>query len=128
MAHALVVLINVIWKSDVLPDIWKLVKIVPIFKGGDECELGDYRGITLLSVISKVMEALVYERLVKYIERSNGLLDEQWGFREGRSTIDLIFMVSEILEKRRENKKKTFICFIDVIKAYDTVWVDGLSV
>ena len=54
--------------------------------------------------------------------------DEQWGFRPGGSAIDLIFLLSEVLERRRECKKKSFICFIDVIKAYGTVWIDGLFV
>ena len=92
VVQALVKLVNVVWRLEKIPYLWKVGRIIPIFKGGDISDLGDYRGINLLSIIGKLVEALVYDRLVKFVEGKNGLSDEQWGFRSGRSAIDLIFL------------------------------------
>ena len=54
------------------------------------------------------------------------LVDEQGGFRKGRGCVDQIFVLTEVLAKRKQERKKTFLCFIDMRKAYDRVWRDGL--
>ena len=54
------------------------------------------------------------------------LSDEQGGFRSGRGCIDQLFILTEVLRLRHNQGKATFVCFIDVKKAYDTVFRDGL--
>jgi hypothetical protein len=126
MVRALCRLMNVVWRREVVPAEWKKGQIVPIFKGGVVSKLGDYRGITLLSVVSKAMESVVMQRVSKWMEQGGKLSDEQGGFRAKRGTVDLIWLVSEVLQRRRERKVSTFACFVDVQKAYDTVWQEGL--
>jgi hypothetical protein len=119
-------LLMLVWQEEKVPAEWQKGQVVPIFKGGDASDLGDYRGITLLSVVSKVFESIINRRLCSFLEKAGGLSDEQGGFRSGRGTMDLVWLVSEVVARRKERKEKTFACFIDVQKAYDTVWQDGM--
>ena len=100
--------------------------IFPLFKGGGEdakVDTGKYRGITLLSIVGKIYTSILNSRITDFIERSNSLLDEQAGFRKGRSTVDQLYILTEIIRNR---KSPTFCGFLDVAKAYDRVWRDGL--
>ena len=103
----------------------------PIHKKGDKSDPYNYRGISLLSVVSKVYEAVLYKRVDDWCEGRRRraemdatLCEEQGGFRRGRGCVDQIFVLSRIIENR--NNRETFCCFIDLKKAYDRVWRDGL--
>ena len=86
----------------------------------------NYRGITLLSVVGKVYTRVLTERLVRIAERKGGgIVEEQGGFRPGRGTEDQLFVLTEIL-RSRGSQRTTYTTFIDVKKAYDTVWRNGL--
>jgi hypothetical protein len=101
------------------------VHAVP-FKGGDERDLGNYRGISLLSIIDKIFKTILKNRVSAFLEERNELAEEQGGFRKGRGCAEHIFTLKEILRMRKG--RKTFCCFLDVKKAYDRVWRDGLWV
>jgi hypothetical protein len=126
MKEVLIFLFKIVWKMEQVPEDWKRGAIFPIFKKGNVMDLGNYRGITLLSVVAKMMEAIVNKRLAGWIEKEKRLSDEQGGFRGGRGCEDLIFLLTASLEWQRQMGRPTFMCFIDVTKAYDTVWQDGL--
>ena len=101
--------------------------IFPIFKGGPPAFTHDplkYRGITLLSVVGKLYTTVLYQRISKWCEEREIIAEEQAGFRHNRSTVDQLFILHEIVKGRRP--KKTFCCFIDVQKAYDRVWRNGV--
>ena len=74
------------------------------------------RGITWLSIVGKVLT--LAER------KTFGIVEEQGGFRPERGTEDQIFILTEVLKAR--SGRTTYTAFIDVKKAYDTVWRDGL--
>jgi hypothetical protein len=85
----------------------------------------NYRGITLLSVVGKVYNRVLGDRLISFAEReTGGIVEEQGGFRPDRGTEDQLFVLTEVLRSRTE--RTTFTAFIDVKKAYDTVWRTGL--
>jgi hypothetical protein len=125
--RALWQLFNEIWtKDERFPIAWSRGLIFPIFKGGpEEAKLlpSKYRGITLLSVIGQLYTIVLNERLVEFCEAKAILAEEQAGFRRERSTIDQLFIMHELIKGR---PKKTFCCFLDIQKAYDTVWRDEL--
>jgi len=125
---ALVRLYNMIMETETWPTQWELGIITPIFKGGDNSDLNDYRNITVLSVLSKVFEMIMNKRLMEWSEKMEKLCDEQGGFRPERGCLDQVFILNEILLNRKEKKKATITAFIDVKKAYDKVWRDGLWV
>ena len=80
-----------------------------------------YRGIALAPASYKLFCALINNRLTKWTESNNILADEQNGFRSGRSTIDHISSLTNIIETRKLKRKQTFTAFIDFKKAYDSI-------
>ena len=104
---------------------WARGIIFPLHKAGDTRLPDNYRGITLLSVVGKVYTMVLNKRVMQWCEERNVLVDEQAGFRVGRSTVDQVFVLSELIRARRRKGQKTYCAFLDIKKAYDTVWRDG---
>ena len=107
--------------SGVFPDKMKIAKIIPLFKSGSKNEFNNYRPISLLPQLSKILEKLFNNRLNKFVTNSKILNSCQYGFREGISTYHaLVELVNEITNSL--NKKNHSIgVFIDLRKAFDTV-------
>ena len=80
-----------------------------------------YRGITLSNSMYKLYSSVINDRLSKWVENSDILVDEQNGFRKKRSTIDHLSSVTNLIETRKKLKRSTFCAFIDLKKAYDSV-------
>jgi len=94
--------------------------IFPLYKQDSRLDPGNYRPITLLSVIGKLFGSILEKRLSSWAERTLALADEQGGFRRGRGTSDLILMLREIIMTRGSRGQCTLATFIDARKAYDT--------
>ena len=103
------------------PEIFKISKVTPIFKSGSLSELGNYRPIAVISPFSKVLERLVYDQLVSYLERECLLFNFQFGFRKGYSTEYVILETVEKLKSAVDDKKITCGIFLDFFKALDTI-------
>lgn len=84
-----------------------------------------YRPISLLPIISKVFEKLLLRRLKPIVEAKN--LIHQFGFRNKHSTIDQVHRITAIIEKALEERKICSSIFLDVSKAFDKVWHEGLK-
>ena len=115
-----------IWREEEIPDDWSKGVVVPIFKKEDRRDPFNYRGISLLSVVGKMFTTILSDRLMVFCEENDIIADEQGGFRKGRGCPDQLFALTEVLNFRKG--KKTCCCFIDIKKAYDTVFRDGLWV
>jgi hypothetical protein len=104
-----------------VPEDLKLAKVIPIFKADDKKIVSNYRPISVLPAFSKILERLVYNRLIKYLDKHNILSLNQYGFRKKLSTsmalLDLVDKVSESIE----NNQFTIGIFVDLAKAFDTV-------
>jgi len=77
---------NASLESGIFPDQLKIAKVIPVDKKGDKKNVQNYRPIALLSVFSKLLEKLVYNRLMGFIEGNGILTEEQYGFRTTKST------------------------------------------
>ncbi|XP_061142364.1 uncharacterized protein LOC133159416, partial [Syngnathus typhle] len=108
-----------VWEKEVLPSKHRDALIVTIFKKGDKADCGNYRGISLLSTVGKVLARVLANRLLPLSEEI--LPESQCGFRPSRGTADMIFTVRQPQEKCREHKQPLFMAFIDLTKAFDTV-------
>ena len=97
-------LINSIWNKEEFPGEWKESIIVPIYKKGDKTDCNNYRGISLLPTTYKILSNILLSRLTPYAEEIIG--DHQCGFLRNRSTIDHIFCIRQILEKKNGNTMK----------------------
>jgi len=112
-------LITSIWKKEKLPEEWKELIIVPIHKKRDKIDCNNYRGISLLPTSYKILSNILLSRLIQYAKEIIG--DHQCGFRCNMSTIDHIFCIRQILEKKWEYSEQVHQLFIDFKKAYDSV-------
>ena len=94
--------------------------IVPLYKSkGERIECKKYRGIRFLSVVEKIYEGILVDRVHRV---TGGLIeDEQGDFKAGRRCVNQIFTLKQIGEKAREKKCKVHVGFIDLEKAYDRV-------
>ena len=107
-----------IMASEVCPEKWKSSTTLPFFKGkGDPLDCSKYRGVRLLEHGMKVWEKMLEGRLKELIKISNN----QFGFSQGKSTTDAIFIVRQLQEKYTEKKKKLYHIFVDLEKAFDRV-------
>ena len=116
--HRLTILI---WRQGKVPQQWKDAVITVLHKKGDKTECGNYRGISLVSHVGKVLLKVVARRLSAYCEAKELLPKEQCGFRPDRSTTDMMFVVRRLQEVGRKAGVSLHTCFIDLQKAYDTV-------
>ena len=91
-------LLTSIWKKEKLPEEWKESIIVPIHKKGDKTDCNNYKGISLLPTTYKILSNILLSMLIPYAKEIIG--DHQCGFRRNRSTIDHIFCIRQILEKK----------------------------
>lgn len=111
-------LFNKIWSEEKMPSDWEESEIVPIFKQkGDPLACGNFRGIKLLEHPMKIFERILDQKLRKIVT----INDMQFGFRQGRGTIDAVFIVTQLQEKYMEKKKDLYFTFVDLEKAYDRV-------
>ena len=72
--------------NGIVPQKMKLAKVIPIFKKGDPCNVCNYRPISLLTSISKILEKIVYSRTIKFLKVNNIFCETQFGFRKKHST------------------------------------------
>ncbi|KAJ4438181.1 hypothetical protein ANN_14120, partial [Periplaneta americana] len=105
-------LVLAIWEKQIVPEQWKESIIVPIFKKGDKTSCGNFRGISLLLTSYKMLSNILLRRLTPYDEIIG---DHQCSFRRNRSTIDKIFCIRQMMEKKWEYKGTVHQLFI-VIK------------
>ena len=110
--------------SGCVPSIWQKSIIKPIPKSSDKDPYLplSYRGISLISCVSKAYSSLLNDRIVQFCNENNIFPDEQNGFRAKRSCEDHIYSLSSIIKNRINDKKDTFCAFVDLEKAFD--WVN----
>jgi len=99
-----------IWLNEEIVENWTLAILIRLFKNkGDKKQCDNYRGISLLVVVSKLFTRIILNRIQKLIDQQ--LLEQQAGFRSNRSTIDQIFIIKIIMEKSREFNKSLFVFY-----------------
>ena len=124
ISASLACLFNASFRTGCLPQDWRDSAVTPVFKKGNASLLTNYRPISLLSVVSKVQERVVFEQLSKHIDPH--IPTHQSGFRRQDGTeLQLSRLVHEISEAR-DAGKTVMSCFFDLSKAFDRVWHDGL--
>ena len=118
---------NSSWKTGSVPQYWKEADMIPVHKKGkDKSQAENYRPISLTSCLGKLMERLVNTRLVWHLETNQLLSPDQAGFRQHRSTEDQITFIAQSIEDAFQEKKNTLAVWLDMEKAFDKVWKDGL--
>ena len=114
-------LINRCFIEGVFPKCLKNGVIIPIHKKGDTSNVENFRPITLLPYLSKILEKLVYNRLYNFLTWNNFFTEQQFGFLKNKSTADAILSFTEYQYKVLNDKEFSVNIFVDFAKAFDTV-------
>ena len=112
---------NLSIEKGIFPDQLKIAKVTALFKKGNNALMDNYRAISVLPCISKILESIIYNRLYSFFSENNILYKKQFGFQKQHSTDHaIVYLVNEILNSF-ENNCYTLGVFIDLTKAFDTV-------
>lgn len=107
--------------SGVFPNAFKKATVHPIYKSGNKELVSNYRPISVLTTLSKILEKVLNKRLVNYLDSKNIIAANQFGFRKGISTEDAVDSLLENVVERLDGKEKCIGIFLDLSKAFDTV-------
>ena len=109
-------LINQSFHNGIFPDELKLAKVIPIYKSGSTMELNNYRPISVLNIFSKTFERLMYNKLIKFLDKYNIIDQNQFGFRQGHSTHHALLTMVDKITKSLDNGDIVIGVFIDIKK------------
>ena len=105
-------LLNLIFEKGVFPEEWTLGVITILFKDGETNDLNNYRGITLLSMLGKILVGVLNNRLIDLINKEHILDENQGGFRKGYRTTDHLFTLHALINHYiKVEKKRTIVMF-----------------
>lgn len=121
LAPHLANIFNLIINTGCYPERLKQSVIIPVHKGGDVLDCGNYRPISLLPQLDKIYEAILYNQLSKYLEIRNVLDPLQYGFRQGRGCNEAVAMMINTISKVLETGSSTLVISLDISKAFDSV-------
>lgn len=113
--------INKCLEAGIFPDSLKLAKVTPVFKSGSKSDPGNYRPISVLPILSKIFEKIIYNRLVEYLNSINFLSEKQYGFRRKSNTLSATIDLVTKIKTNIDLKHIALGVFIDLKKAFDTV-------
>ena len=118
------ILVNIFNKSlanGVFPTNMKTAKIIPIFKSSNRSNPDNYRSVSILCSLSKILESIMYSRLIDHLTSHHILIPQQFGFRKNHSPqMALVSLVNKIIEKI-DSKEYVIGLFLDLSKAFDSM-------
>jgi len=112
---------NLSLSNGTVPDSLKIARITPIYKSGDNDQFTNYRPVSVLSCISKILEKLVHKRLYSFINKNKLLNANQFGFRENHSTAYALTKIVDIISQKLDLGDTVIGTFLDLSKAFDTI-------
>ena len=122
LAPALTRIINESFITGIFPKELKVAKIIPIHKTGKRDDVNNYRPISILPAISKIVEtAIEKQRMSNFLESKMVFSNSQYGFRPGRSTTTALIEVVEEVTESFDNKQEVALTCCDISKAFDTI-------
>ena len=113
--------INYCLLERIFPDSLKIAKVIPLYKKGKKTDPGNYRPISLLSTISKILEKILLKRMMNFCVKNNLLANNQFGFRSKMSCVHAVATITEYIRNVIANKSTGQASFIDLSKAFDTI-------
>lgn len=121
IAEPLSNIFNSSMNSGTLPSDWKLANISPVFKKGNKCEVKNYRPISLTSIICKIMEKIIKDKIVKHLTNNKIISPNQHGFLQGRSCITNLLEMLDECTALLDTGECVDVLYTDFQKAFDSV-------
>ena len=116
-------IINLSIKSCIFPDDWKIAKVTRVFKEGSKSGPNNYRPISVLPIVSKIIEKIIFNQLYNYLTEYNLLADSQHGFRPMHSTLTALLEATNDWYFNIDNGLLNGVLFLGLKKAFDTVYL-----
>lgn len=117
----LTMLYNKSLKTGVFPDDWKRCNVTPVHKGGSSSAPGNYRPISVVPVVAKILEKVVAQQLSSYFEDSECLSPFEGAYRRGRSTEQLLLVAVDYITQSLDQSLTTCVAFLDLRKVFDSL-------
>ena len=125
--HLLIQIFNAVVCTHHLPPVWKHGRVISILKPGkDPAQPLSYRPISLLDTIGKLFEKILLTRILYEVGERGLLRDEQFAFRPSHSTSLQLARLVERITRKFGKRRLTCAVFLDVVKAFDTIWIESL--
>ena len=121
IAPSLTEIINMSIDSDQFPSEWKNAKVIPSFKKGKRTMLDNYRPISILPVVSKLIERILYDQIYGYFNQEKLFSKQQFGFRPCHSTTTTLLDCTNEWYANMDRGLYSLVIFLDLKKAFDTV-------
>ena len=121
VAYPISILTNKSITSGIVPEFLKLSKVIPIFKSKSRDDLANYRPISLLPILSKILEKVIHKRLYTFLDSGKILNEKQFGFRKKHSTTDAVTKFINDIGKSLDNKESVLAVYCDLSRAFDTI-------
>ena len=119
--------LNLTLREGLITSSWCLDIITPIHKEGTKSNPDNYRGISIMNSLLKILCTLMNNRLDEYVQQTNLINQAQIGFKKYSRTSDHVFTLKSLINKYvYDNKNKLYTCFVDFKKAFDSIWHNGL--
>ena len=119
-------LFNKSLSQGIFPSSWKSAMVMPLFKKGDSHSASNYRPISLLSCLGKLMERVVYKYIYNHLMSNKLIFHSQSGFLKNHSTVYQLIDIYHQITQSIDSGTHTCIVFCDISKAFDRVWHKGL--
>ena len=116
ICHPLAAIFNLSLLTGDVPDQLKIAKVIPIFKKDDASIFSNYRPVSVLPCFSKILERLVFNRCIEFIDDKNLLNEKQFGFRANHSTYMAIMLLVDKINNAVEENKTTLGVYLDLSK------------
>ena len=121
LVNGLVIIFNKSFQEGCFPEILKTAKVIPVHKGDVTTDPGNYRPISLLSVFDKLLEKVMLNRLLQFLNKNDILYKYQFGLRKNHATSNALTEVINHIYKSLDEGNYVFGIYIDLKKAFDTV-------
>ena len=128
---ALFILYSICWRHGMMPSMFRHGHVATLYKGdGDTNDPNNYRPITITSVVARIYERLQVDQLLSSMQAAQMPSPDQFGFTRKRSTHDAIYRllsrIVETIDTGRGDQSYVPVVFVDISKAFDKVWIEGL--
>ncbi len=117
----LAMIFNLSLSTGIVPDDLKIAKVVPIYKKDNPELFGNYRPVSVLPCLSKILERIVHNRVYDFLCKNNILFKKQYGFRTDHSTYMAVLDFVSTITKAIDDNMYTMSIFMDLSKAFDTI-------
>ena len=122
ISEPLTSIVNMSLAHGIVPDKMKIARVIPVYKSGDRAIFSNYRPISVLPSFSKILENIVYNRIIEFISKfKNILCDNQYGFRKNHSTSLALIQFYDKVSSAFDRGEVAVGIFLDLSKAFDTV-------